>query len=130
MDSQARTQIGERPARRVALQVRRGGGARPDEGARGLEAAESGCTAASVAGRHPAQSQQLQPRIPGAEFEWVTLRTLRKAVSTRVYERMQDGDAARRQLGNTKDIARTHYTDMPDIAPDHRSIIEELFGCP
>ncbi|WP_280390717.1 site-specific integrase [Nocardia brasiliensis] len=63
----------------------------------------------------------------GTDFEWVTLRTLRRAVSTRVYERTQDGDAARRQLGNTKDVARTHYTDMPDMAPDHRSIIEELF---
>ncbi|GAA5105822.1 hypothetical protein GCM10023319_76040 [Nocardia iowensis] len=81
----------------MALQVWRGG-ARPGERARGLESPNpDGLPLPSRAGtpRSPNNFNRTFGEARETEFEWVTLRTLRKAVSTRVYERTKDGAATR-----------------------------------
>ncbi|WP_054811779.1 hypothetical protein [Nocardia arizonensis] len=60
----------------------------------------------------------------GSEFAWVTLRTFRKGVGTAVDHAFEDSERAARQLGNTREVARTHYIDRPETVPDNRSVLQ------
>ncbi|MFD3592906.1 tyrosine-type recombinase/integrase [Nocardia sp. NPDC058640] len=60
----------------------------------------------------------------GDNFAWVTLRTFRRGVATAVDSATGDPERAARQLGNTVAVAKTHYIDRPETAPDNRDILE------
>ncbi|MGW4364002.1 site-specific integrase [Nocardia takedensis] len=60
----------------------------------------------------------------GSEFDWVTPRTFRTAVATAVDHATGDPERAARQLGNTREIAKKHYIDAPETAPDNRAVLE------
>ncbi|MBF6254493.1 hypothetical protein [Nocardia farcinica] len=57
-------------------------------------------------------------------FAWVTPRTFRKGVATAVDHASRDPERAARQLGNTREVAKTHYTDGPKTVPDNRAVLE------
>ncbi|MEV0108647.1 hypothetical protein AB0H42_20235 [Nocardia sp. NPDC050799] len=60
----------------------------------------------------------------GENFAWVTPRTFRKGVATAVDHAYEDTARAARQLGNTVEVARTHYIDVPETVPDNREVLE------
>ncbi|WP_280215855.1 site-specific integrase [Nocardia cyriacigeorgica] len=60
----------------------------------------------------------------GENFAWVTPRTFRKAVATAVDHAYDDAVRAARQLGNTAEVARIHYIDVPETVPDNRAVLE------
>ncbi|RUP40799.1 MAG: hypothetical protein EKK60_03000, partial [Gordonia sp. (in: high G+C Gram-positive bacteria)] len=64
----------------------------------------------------------------GAEMEWVVPKTMRKTVSTAVYE-AKGLEAAQRQLGHaTPETTRRHYVNPSDVAPDNRAALAE-YSC-
>ncbi|MFI9507878.1 tyrosine recombinase XerC [Nocardia sp. NPDC052566] len=60
----------------------------------------------------------------GSEFDWVTPRTFRRGVGTEVDNFYDDPERAARQLGNTKEVAKQHYIDIPETVPDNREVLE------
>lgn len=64
------------------------------------------------------------PRRHSDDFAWVTPRTFRKGVATAVDHAYHDTHRAARQLGNTVEIAHTHYIDMPETVPGNREVLE------
>ncbi|WP_051026884.1 tyrosine-type recombinase/integrase [Nocardia higoensis] len=60
----------------------------------------------------------------GENFAWVTPRTFRKGVATAVDHASGDPERAARQLGNTREVAKTHYIDVPETVPDNRAVLE------
>ncbi|WP_171050192.1 site-specific integrase [Nocardia cyriacigeorgica] len=60
----------------------------------------------------------------GENFAWVTPRTFRKGVATAVDHAYDDAARAARQLGNTVEVARIHYIDVPETVPDNRTVLE------
>lgn len=60
----------------------------------------------------------------GENFAWVTPRTFRKGVATAVDHASGDPERAARQLGNTREVAKTHYIDIPETVPDNRAVLE------
>ncbi|WP_433521691.1 hypothetical protein ACQPZ2_30925 [Nocardia pseudovaccinii] len=60
----------------------------------------------------------------GDDFAWVTPRTFRKGVATAVDHASGDPERAARQLGNTREVAKTHYIDIPETVPDNRAVLE------
>lgn len=60
----------------------------------------------------------------GDDFAWVTPRTFRKGVATAVDHAFDDPERAARQLGNTREVAKTHYIDVSETVPDNRAVLE------
>ncbi|MGW3545164.1 site-specific integrase [Nocardia niigatensis] len=60
----------------------------------------------------------------GDNYAWVTPRTFRRGVGTEVDNAYGDPERAARQLGNTEAVAKAHYIDIPETAPDNREILE------
>ncbi|BCK56675.1 hypothetical protein NWFMUON74_44470 [Nocardia wallacei] len=54
----------------------------------------------------------------------MTPRTFRRGAGTAIDHAHEDAGRAGRQLGNTKDIARIHYIDAPEVVPDNRDVLE------
>ncbi|MCP2275379.1 hypothetical protein APR09_000931 [Nocardia amikacinitolerans] len=50
----------------------------------------------------------------------MTPRTFRMGVATAVDHAYDDSERAARQLGNTREVAKTHYIDIPETVPDNR----------
>ncbi|MGV9664356.1 site-specific integrase [Nocardia niigatensis] len=61
----------------------------------------------------------------GENYSWVTPRTFRRGVGTAVDNAYGDPERAARQLGNTKAVAKAHYIDIPETAPDNREVLEQ-----
>ncbi|MET7774153.1 hypothetical protein [Nocardia sp. NPDC005366] len=51
-------------------------------------------------------------------------RTFRKGVATAVDNAYDNPERAARQLGNTREVAKTHYIDVPETVPDNRAVLE------
>lgn len=60
----------------------------------------------------------------GDNYAWVTPRTFRRVVATVVDNAYGDPERAARQLGNTEAVAKAHYIDIPETAPDNRAVLE------
>ncbi|WP_216915815.1 hypothetical protein [Nocardia noduli] len=45
-------------------------------------------------------------------------------MATTVDQAYDNPERAARQLGNTREVAKTHYIDMPETAVDHRAVLE------
>lgn len=75
--------------------------------------------------RNPNNFGRIWRAARGDNFTWVTARTFRRGVGTAVDNATGNPERAARQLGNTTAIAKTHYIDRPDTAPDNRAILEK-----
>lgn len=75
--------------------------------------------------RNPNNFGRVWRSARGSEFAWVTLRTFRRGAGTAVDNATGSPESAARQLGNTTAVAKTHYIDRPETAPDHRAILEQ-----
>lgn len=75
--------------------------------------------------RNPNNFGRIWRAARGDNFAWVTPRTFRRGVATAVDNATGNPERAARQLGNTTAIAKTHYIDRPDTAPDNRDILEQ-----
>ncbi|GGK32616.1 site-specific integrase [Nocardia camponoti] len=75
--------------------------------------------------RNPNNFGRVWRAARGDNFAWVTPRTFRRGVATAVDSATGNPERAARQLGNTTAIAKTHYIDRPDTAPDNRDILEQ-----
>lgn len=67
--------------------------------------------------RDPANFGRTWRATRGDDFAWATPRTFRKGVATAVDHAYHDTHRAARRLGNTVEVARTHYIDMPETVP-------------
>ncbi|MFI6959921.1 hypothetical protein ACIBJI_41465 [Nocardia sp. NPDC050408] len=74
--------------------------------------------------RNPNNFGRIWRAARGSEFAWVTPRTFRKGVATAVDHASGDPERAARQLGNTREVAKTHYIDVPETVPDNRAVLE------
>ncbi|MFC8045357.1 tyrosine recombinase XerC [Nocardia sp. NPDC057353] len=74
--------------------------------------------------RNPNNFGRIWRAARGENFAWVTPRTFRKGVATAVDHAYEDTERAARQLGNTREIAATHYIDRPETVPDNRAVLE------
>lgn len=45
-------------------------------------------------------------------------------VATAVDHAFADAERAARQLRNTREVAKTHYIDIPETVPDNRAVLE------
>ncbi|MBF6228801.1 hypothetical protein IU470_27330 [Nocardia abscessus] len=45
-------------------------------------------------------------------------------MATAVDHAFDDPERAARQLGNTREVAKTHYIDVPETVPDNRAVLE------
>ncbi len=61
----------------------------------------------------------------GDNYAWVTPRTFRRVVATVIDNAYGDPERAARQLGNTEAVAKAHYIDVPETAPDNREVLEQ-----
>ena len=66
----------------------------------------------------------------GSDFAWITPRTFRKGVATAVDHAYTDPERATRQLGNTREVAKTQYIDVPETVRDNRAVLEAWAGGP
>ncbi|MBF6352976.1 hypothetical protein IU449_00170 [Nocardia higoensis] len=60
----------------------------------------------------------------GENFAGITPRTFRKGVATAVDHASGDPERAAHQLGNTREVAKTHHIDVPETVPDNRAVLE------
>ncbi|MET8778967.1 hypothetical protein ABZV58_28520 [Nocardia sp. NPDC004654] len=74
--------------------------------------------------RNPNNFGRIWRAARGESFAWVTPRTFRKGVATAVDHAYDDPERAARQLGNTREVAKTHYIDIPETVPDNRDVLE------
>ncbi|MEV0358146.1 hypothetical protein AB0H71_19060 [Nocardia sp. NPDC050697] len=74
--------------------------------------------------RNPNNFGRIWRAARGENFAWVTPRTFRKGVATTVDHAYGDPERAARQLGNTREVAATHYIDRPETVPDNRAVLE------
>lgn len=73
--------------------------------------------------RDPESVERTLRRIrAGIGMEWVTTHTLRRTVATA----LGTPEAASAQLGNGAGVARRHYIQRPDVAPDATEALEAL----
>lgn len=73
--------------------------------------------------RDPESVERTLRRIrAGIGLDWVTTHTLRRTVATT----LGTPEAASAQLGNGASVARRHYLQRPDVAPDAREALESL----
>ncbi|MFD8101127.1 tyrosine recombinase XerC [Nocardia fluminea] len=75
--------------------------------------------------RNPNNFGRIWRAARGENFAWVTPRTFRRGVATAVDHASESPERAARQLGNTTAVAKAHYIDRPDTAPDNREILEQ-----
>ncbi|MFD6224629.1 hypothetical protein [Nocardia asteroides] len=75
--------------------------------------------------RNPNNVGRIWRAARGTDFAWVTPRTFRRGVGTAVDDATGSPEDAARQLGNTTAVAKAHYIDRPETAPDHRKILEQ-----
>ncbi|MEV6361344.1 site-specific integrase [Nocardia asteroides] len=75
--------------------------------------------------RNPNNFARIWRAARGTDFAWVTPRTFRRGVGTAVDNATGNPENAARQLGNTTAVAKTHYIDRPETAPDNRAILEQ-----
>ncbi|WP_433724495.1 hypothetical protein ACQP0C_27460 [Nocardia sp. CA-129566] len=68
--------------------------------------------------RSPTNFGRVWRAARGTEFSWVTPRTFRRGAGTEVDRVYGDPGRAVRQLGNTEAVAKKHYIDIPQTAPD------------
>ncbi|WP_109530785.1 MULTISPECIES: site-specific integrase [Nocardia] len=74
--------------------------------------------------RNPNNFGRIWRAARGEDFAWVTPRTFRKGVATAVDHAYDNPERAARQLGNTREVAKTHYIDVPETVPDNRAVLE------
>ncbi len=74
--------------------------------------------------RNPNNFGRIWRAARGTNFAWVTPRTFRRGVATAVDHAFESPERAARQLGNTTAVAKAHYIDRPDTAPDNREVLE------
>lgn len=74
--------------------------------------------------RNPNNFGRIWRAARGDNFAWVTPRTFRRGVATTVDHAFGDPERAARQLGNTGEVAATHYIDRPETVPDNRAVLE------
>ncbi|WP_406238616.1 hypothetical protein [Nocardia sp. NBC_01009] len=74
--------------------------------------------------RNPNNFGRIWRAARGEAFAWITPRTFRKGVATKVDRTYNDPERAARQLGNTTGVAKGHYIDIPETVPANRDVLE------
>ena len=70
----------------------------------------------------------LRAVLEDSDLEWVTPRSFRQTVATRI-ERSAGLQAASRQLGHRSEkTTRTHYVERAPLAPDNTGVLDGLIG--
>ncbi|MGW5106288.1 hypothetical protein [Nocardia sp. NPDC004123] len=128
MGAPAVPEVGERVAPDTAARALRAGLPRGAEGPRGHRATEPHRVlfpARNGSLRNPNNFGRSWRAARGENYySWVTPQTFRRGVGTAVDNAYGDPERAARQLGNTKAVAKAHYIDIPETAPDNREVLE------